>query len=226
MDLDLLRDEQEWLAKQVVIPSTPLDFTPYDILFGIDIQYVGEQAFCAISAHYFNGEHIQTFILKTQAGMEYISGFFCFREGPPVLRAIRKILEKQNIIPKLILIDGHGIAHPRQLGIASWIGVKTNLPSIGIAKRPLLKYEGTLAPERGATIPIRLKNKVVGTVLRTQTDIKPVFVSPGYKISIEQASDLALRLSPSYRISNPIRIADHVARAYSKEKKVAQVISL
>lgn len=226
MDLDFLSDEQEWMAKQVVIPTTFQAFAPHDLIFGIDIQYVEEEAYCAISVYHFNGNHYQTFLYKTQTGMKYVSGFFCFREGPPILRTIRKILNQQNLMPKLIIIDGHGIAHPRKLGIASWVGVQTNIPCMGIAKRPLLPYEGTLAPQRGASLPIFLKKELVGQVLRTQDSIKPVFVSPGYKVSLEQASDIALQMSPDYRIANPIRIADQTARIFSKGERAPNVIVL
>lgn len=226
LDLDLLRDEQEWLAKQVVISEEKQLFQPKDVLFGVDIQYVGEEAFCAISAYQFNGTHLDTFVLKTQTGMEYRSGFFCFREGPPVLRTIRKILAHQSLIPQLIIIDGHGIAHPRKLGIASWIGVKTNIPTIGVAKRPLLKYEGILEIERGSTLPIFREGQEVGSVLRTQTDIKPVYVSPGYEITLAQSNKIVLDFSPKYRISNPIRMADQVARAFAKGEKLPNVTIL
>lgn len=226
MDLDFLRGEQEWLAKQVVIRTEKQIFQPHDVLFGVDIQYVEEEAFCAVSAYQFNGTHLDTFVLKTQTGMEYRSGFFCFREGPPVLRTIRKILAHKNLIPQLIVIDGHGIAHPRKLGIASWIGVKTNIPTIGVAKRPLLKYEGVLGIERGSTLPIFRKGQEVGRVLRTQTDIKPVYVSPGYKISLAQSNEIILNFSPKYRISNPIRIADQVARSFAKGDKLPNVTIL
>lgn len=226
LDLDLLRDEQEWLAKQVVISEEQQLFQPKDVLFGVDIQYVGEEAFCAISAYQFNGTYLDTFVLKTQTGMEYLSGFFCFREGPPVLRTIRKILAHQNLIPQLIIIDGHGIAHPRKLGIASWIGVKTNIPTIGVAKRPLLKYEGILEIERGSTLSILREGQEVGSVLRTQADIKPVYVSPGYKMSLAQSNKIILNCSPKYRISNPIRMADQMARAFAKGEKLPNVTIL
>ncbi|CAA6800459.1 MAG: Endonuclease V (EC [uncultured Aureispira sp.] len=226
LDLDFLRDEQKWLAQQVILTEELRPFQPKEVLFGVDIQYVGEEAFCAISAYQFNGKHLDTFVLKTQTGMEYRSGFFCFREGPPVLRTIRKILAHQNLIPQLIIIDGHGIAHPRKLGIASWIGVKTNIPTIGVAKRPLLKYDGILAMERGATLPIFREGKEVGSVLRTQADIKPVYVSPGYKMSLSQSNKIILDLSPKYRISNPIRIADQMARAFAKGERLPNVTVL
>ncbi len=226
MELDLLLDEQEYLAKQVVIPEGFQNFSPLDILFGIDIQYVEEHAFCAVSVHHFNGHHIQTFLVKTQTGMPYVSGFFCFREGPPVLRTIRKILNTQNVIPKLIIIDGHGIAHPRKLGVASWVGVKTNIPSMGIAKRPLLQYNGEPGLQRGSILPICFNKEIVGSMLRTQTNTKPVFVSPGYKISIEQANKIALDISPSFRLANPIRLADQAARTFAKGGKIPEVIVL
>ena len=226
MDLDFLRDEQAYLAKQVFIPNEQRHFNEHDVLFGIDIQYVEERAFCAVTTYQFNGTHLKSFIFKTKTGMEYQSGFFCFREGPPVLRTIRKILNNQNAIPKLIVIDGHGIAHPRKLGVASWVGVKTNIPTMGIAKRPLLKYDGELAPERGATLPIKLQGQLLGHVLRTQAEIKPVFVSPGYNLSLAQATEIALDISPDYRIANPIRIADQVARNYAKGNSLKDVVVL
>lgn len=226
MELDFLLQEQQLLAKQVIIPTDFHQFQPYDLLFGIDIQYVDENAFCAVSVHQFNGLHLHTFLVKTKTGMPYVSGFFCFREGPPILRTIRKILNRKNVIPKLIILDGHGIAHPRKLGVASWVGVKTNLPSMGIAKRPLLKYQGVIAEERGAVLPITYQKKVVGAMLRTQTNVKPVFVSPGYNISIKQANKVALEVSPDYRIANPIRIADKTARTFARGGRNPKVIIL
>ena len=226
MELDFLLHEQELLAKQVLIPTEFHPFKSFDILFGIDIQYVGEKAFCAVSVHQFNGQHLHTFLVKTKTGMPYVSGFFCFREGPPILRTIRKILNRKNVIPKLIILDGHGIAHPRRLGVASWVGVKTNLPSMGIAKRPLLPYEGLIGTQRGAVLPIRYQKEVVGAMLRTQTKVKPVFVSPGYNISIEQANKVALEVSSSYRIAEPIRIADQTARTFARGGRNPKVIIL
>lgn len=219
IDLEFLQEEQAWMAQQVSIPKDFLEFQPHDIIFGIDIQYVGELAFCAVAVHHFNGHHIQTFLHKTDAGMEYLSGFFCFREGPPVSRTIRRILDTQNVIPKLIIIDGHGIAHPRGLGVASWLGVTTNIPSMGIAKRALLHYDGELQEQRGATLPIFHRNQEVGAVLRTQAKTQPVFVSPGYHISLKQSVQIALDFSSSYRIANPIRMADQAARVFAKGEK-------
>ena len=97
---------------------------------------------------------------------------------------------------------------------------------MGIAKRPLLQYQGGVAEERGAVLPIKYQKKVVGAMLRTQTNVKPVFVSPGYNISIKQANKVALEVSPDYRIANPIRIADKTARTFARGGRNPKVIIL
>lgn len=226
MDLEQLEEEQAYLAKQVYIPTDYLDIHPYSVIFGVDIQYEGETAYVAMSAYSSLGEHLDTFALETVTGMEYLPGYFCFREGPPILRTIRKILATQNLIPDVLLIDGHGIAHPRQFGVASYVGLQSNIPTIGIAKKTLLHYDGELAPERGSHLDIVQNGKVLGAVLRTQDDIKPVFVSPGYKISLQQSIQLALDFSDPYRLANPIRSADQAARAYAKGKDLKDIIIL
>ena len=224
LNFDELREEQSWMAKQVYIPTIQHVFEPTAYLFGIDIQYVGDDAYCAVAVYQMDGTPVQNYVLRTEAGMPYQSGFFCFREGPAILRILRRILQRKNLLPSLLIIDGHGIAHPRGLGIACWVGLKTNLPSIGIAKRPLLHYSGDLEENRGAQLPIWHNNKIVGHALRTQDNIKPIYVSPGYRVSIQQATDIALSLSPHYRLAEPIRTADHIARAYAKGEPVDAIV--
>lgn len=226
MDLEQLEAEQAYLAKQIYIPTEAIDIHPYSVIFGVDIQYVEETAYVAMSAYGPSGQHLNTFALETVTGMEYLPGYFCFREGPPILRTIRKILATQNLIPDVLLIDGHGIAHPRQFGVASYVGLQTNIPTIGIAKKALLHYDGELGSERGSSIDITQNGQTLGAVLRTQDDIKPVFVSPGYKISIQQSIQLTLDFSDPYRLANPIRSADHAARAYAKGKDLEGIIIL
>lgn len=224
LNFDELREEQAWMAKQIYIPNRNHPFASDDYLFGIDVQYVGEKAYCAVAVYTIDGQPVQNYVLLTEAGMPYQSGFFCFREGPAILRILRLILQRKNLLPSLLIIDGHGIAHPRGLGIACWVGLKTNLRSIGIAKRPLLHYAGDLKENRGAQLPIWHNNNVVGHALRTQDSIKPIYISPGYRVSIQQATDIALALSPHYRLAEPIRTADHIARAFAKGEAIDAII--
>jgi deoxyribonuclease V len=113
-------------------------------------------------------------------------------------------------------MDGHGLAHPRRFGLACWVGVKTGVPAIGCAKRTLLQYSGEVERTRGNYLLIEDKDEILGAVLRTQDGVKPVFVSPGHKISLQTAIQVVLRLAPRYRIPDPLRVADQSARACAR----------
>lgn len=145
----------------------------------------------------------------------YIPRFFCFREGPPLLETITAIRERFGLTPELILVDGHGIAHPRRFGIACWVGIKTGMPTIGCAKKTLLNYVGEMGKKRGDSLPIEDQGEVVGDALTTRDNVKPVFVSPGHGINLDTAVEIILALC-KYRIPDPLRRADQVARACAK----------
>lgn len=133
----------------------------------------------------------------------YVPGLLSFREAPPILAAF----EKLNVAPDVILCDGHGIAHPRRLGIACHLGLWLGMPTIGCAKSRLCgTYEGP-APRRGARSPLMDHGEVIGSVVRSRDRVKPLFVSPGHLCDLESAVDVVLALSGRYRLPTPARLA-------------------
>ncbi len=141
--------------------------------------------------------------VKGEAEFPYIPGLLAFREGPVLLEAFKKI-ERE---PDIIFFDGHGISHPRGLGIASHLGVLLNKSSIGVAKKNLVGEVFELAKTKGATASILKDGKEIGKVLRTREKVKPIYVSVGHKIGLEKAVDLTLKTIGKYRILEPIRQA-------------------
>lgn len=139
----------------------------------------------------------------------YIPGLLTFREGPALLAAFRKIKEE----PDLIIFDGQGIAHPRRMGIATHMGILLNRPSIGCAKTPLYGDFAIPQTKRGSfrLIKERETGEVLGACLRTRKNVRPVFVSAGYKIDLQTAIEVILYCSPKYRIPEPIRLAHSIA---------------
>ncbi|MGO0123441.1 deoxyribonuclease V [Desulfothermobacter acidiphilus] len=137
------------------------------------------------------------------ATFPYIPGLLAFREIPALLSALEKI----KSTPDLVLCDGQGIAHPRGMGIASHLGVLFDLPTVGVAKTCLVGKWEAPGSERGSFSYLRYRGRVVGTVLRTRTGVKPVFVSPGHMVSVDLARELALYLAPRYRLPEPLRLA-------------------
>jgi deoxyribonuclease V len=140
----------------------------------------------------------------------YVPGYLSFREAPAVLAALALLSDR----PDLLVVDGQGIAHPRRLGIACHVGVLADLPTIGIAKSVLVGRFEPPGPERGAWAPLVHRREVVGAAVRTRTGVAPVYVSVGHRIGLEAAVDWALRLSPRWRLAEPIRLADRISRMH------------
>jgi len=113
----------------------------------------------------------------------YVPGLLSFREAPALLAALRKL----EGAPDALMCDGQGIAHPRRFGIASHLGVLTGLPSIGCAKSRLTGDALTPGPARGDTAPLTDRGEVVGAVVRTRSNTRPVYVSTGHLVDLPSA---------------------------------------
>ncbi|MEO1627656.1 MAG: endonuclease V, partial [Bacteroidota bacterium] len=100
-----------------------------------------------------------------------------------------------------------GIAHPRRMGEACHFGLLTGIASIGCAKKNLVGTYEEPPKERGAYRPIQHQEEVVGYALCTKDGIKPVFISPGYAIDLEESRDIALYCARGYKIPEPTRQA-------------------
>ena len=141
--------------------------------------------------------------VKGITNFPYIPGLLSFREIPIILEAAKKL--ESN--PDLLLCDGQGIAHPRGLGLASHIGLLIEKPTIGCAKKRLVGDFPEVGQYRGDCSPLFYKSREIGAVVRTKTNVKPLFVSPGYAITIKDAVKMVLNCGGRYRIPEPIRQA-------------------
>jgi deoxyribonuclease V len=139
-------------------------------------------------------ETVDTAIAPGTVSFPYATGFLAFRELPALVAA----LERLTTTPDLLVCDGQGFAHPRRFGLACHLGVLTDVPSIGVAKTPLGHYDPP-APGRGSSTDLLDGAEVIGRALRTQDNVKPVFVSVGHKIDLDAACEHVLRLPETTR---------------------------
>ncbi|MEF3272896.1 MAG: deoxyribonuclease V [Chloroflexus sp.] len=146
-------------------------------------------------------------LVRQPVTFPYIPGLLAFREAPAIIAA----LDQLRTLPDLVICDGHGIAHPRRCGIACHIGVLLDLPTIGCAKQRLCGYFTSPSPERGARSPLYDGQEQIGWVLRTRANAKPVFVSPGHRISLERAPDLVMACTTRFRLPETTRFAHRLA---------------
>ncbi len=145
-----------------------------------------------------------------RAGMPYVPGLLGFREIPALLAAWDKLRAK----PDLVLVDGHGVAHPRRLGIAAHLGVVLDVPAVGVAKSVLVgEADAPLPDEAGAETPLLWRGERIGTALRTRRRANPLYVSIGHRVSLETAVAWVRRATGGYRLPEPTRQAHLAANA-------------
>lgn len=152
---------------------------------------------------------VQSVLRRRPTRFPYVPGLLSFREVPVILEA----LEALEQLPDLLLCDGQGIAHPRRFGIACHLGVLTDLPSIGVAKSRLCGEHGPVPQARGDWTPLIDGDETLGAVLRTRAGVKPVYVSPGHRVSLASAVQQVMTCTTRYRLPETTRCADKLASA-------------
>jgi len=153
-------------------------------------------------------ELIETQNAARRVTMPYIPGLLSFREAPACIAAV----EKLKIEPDVFIIDGQGIAHPRRLGLAAHLGLFFDKPTIGCAKSRLTGIFEEPTLEKGSWTPLQAAEskalgETIGAVVRTRTNVKPVFVSVGNKCLLKDAIKITLACATRYRLPEPIRLA-------------------
>src|SRR5262249_42599544 len=133
----------------------------------------------------------------------YVPGLLSFRELPILLEAFAKLRAR----PDAVMMDGQGFAHPRRIGIASHLGLWLGLPTVGCAKTHLVGTAREPGEEPGANGVLRDKKDVIGHVLRTKFNVKPLFISVGSGIDLASATRLVLACCRGHRLPEPTRQA-------------------
>lgn len=196
---------QERLRSRVVRRGKPRHI---EHVAGCDISIRGDRAVAAIVVlRYESLEVVDTALAEQRVPFPYVPGLLSFRECPALLAAA----EKLSIEPDLLLIDGQGVAHPRRFGLASHLGVLWDKPTIGCAKTRYIGLFDEPHEEVGSYTDLMDGSEVIGAVLRTRTDVKPLFISIGHKIELPAALDCVLGCCAGYRLPEPTRVAHRTA---------------
>ncbi|GBC63218.1 deoxyribonuclease V [Desulfonema ishimotonii] len=196
---------QKELAARVICRGTPENVKT---VAGVDVSFGGEMARAAAVVLGFPDLEVTDHAVVTRpVTFPYIPGLFTFREGPVAVAAIEQLAKR----PDLIIFDGQGLAHPRRLGIASHMGLLLDLPTIGCAKTRLCGTFDPPGPEKGSWSPLIHRGEVIGAAVRTRTNVRPVFVSPGHLLDLPSAIRFVLACCRKYRLPETTRQADHVA---------------
>lgn len=208
-DTAALRAVQDELARKVVLRDAfP---KPLRTVAGFDVGFEDDGTTTRAAAVLLDADTLDVIdrqVARLPTRMPYIPGLLSFRELPALLDALAML----DRAPDLAFIDGHGIAHPRRLGIAAHFGVATNLPCIGVAKKILVgEARMALHEMRGAFTPLRDGREQIGWLLRSKPGCLPLIVSPGHKVAMPSAPELVMRYVTRYRLPETTRLADRLA---------------
>lgn len=142
----------------------------------------------------------------------YIPGLLAFREVPVLLKAWNQLQTK----PDVLILDGHGLAHPRRMGIATHFGIAVDHPTIGCAKNILTGSHDELGVKKGATADLIDEDEKVGFALRSRTNVNPIYISPGHKLSFEDAYSIVMSSLTKYKLPRTTRLAHQWANKLRK----------
>jgi deoxyribonuclease V len=161
-------------------------------------------------------EVIEHVTVETPVTFPYVPGLLSFRETPVLIPAFERLTRA----PDLLMVDGHGYAHPRRFGFACHLGLLLDLPTIGVAKSRLIGEAGVVAGPRGARADLTDGAEVVGSMVRTRQGVRSVYVSVGHRISLTSAERWVVACASRYRVPEPTRLADRAA-AEAKRRMLA-----
>jgi deoxyribonuclease V len=199
---------QRQLASLVLKQPLP---GPARFVAGVDAAFTPDDQHCVAAAVLWDLREravVEQYSAIRPLAFPYVPGLLSFREAPAVIAALRKLYVR----PDVLLYDGNGLAHPRRFGSACHIGVLTHLPAIGCAKSRLIGTHAAPGRRRGSSTPLIDDGQVIGSVLRTQDGGGPLYISIAHRIDLLTAERIVLHCAPQYRLPEPLRLADQLAR--------------
>jgi len=200
---------QNDLAAQL-IDNMPLDLDAIETIAGVDVSVKNNVSTAAVVIlSYPEMTVIESVTAAQPTPFPYVPGLLTFREGPVLVEAF----EALGTEPDVFMFDGMGRIHPRRMGIAAHMGLWLDRPTIGVGKTHFVGNYDQPDAEKGSYEPITHNGELIGNLLRTRTNVKPVYVSVGHRADLATVTALTLACAPKYRLPRPIRMAHKTAGA-------------
>jgi deoxyribonuclease V len=164
---------------------------------------------------------VEEVVVEYQTKFPYIPGLLSFREVPAILKA----LDALKTVPDMLMVDGPGIAHPHGLGVASHVGVLTDIPTIGVSRTSLVGSYVEPEVSAGSQTSLVWQGEIIGTVYRSKNRVAPLFISVGHRINRTRANELVVACCQGYRLPEPTRHAYAALNSARTSAKAAAGVS-
>jgi len=212
------RKAQACLSQKII----PEDRLPkkINLVAGVDVAYAGETAIGAAAVlDYESLELLEQHTVTCEVKFPYVPTLLSFRETPPAVACVRRL----KLQPDVFLVDGQGVAHPYRCGFASHLGLAIAKPTIGVAKSRLI---GEPTVIEGDVFLVE-NDQIIGAVVTTKEDAKPVYVSVGHLISLATAVKIVKHCVRRSRIPEPLlqahKIASEESRLLHQQSKLQKI---
>lgn len=192
---------------------------PVRLVAGVDLAFPTSEV-CVAGAVVWDLEQrcvVEQQLAWRKVRFPYISGLLTFREAPAVLAVVRRL----RCRPDLFMFDGQGQAHLRRFGLASHIGLLLDSPSVGCAKSRLCGTHAEPPDEPGRWSPLIFQQQTVGVVLRTRRAVKPLYISVGHRVTLEDCIAMTMRCVDRYRLPTPSRLAHMLVTRHRRDGSCA-----
>lgn len=167
----------------------------------------------AVVVRFSDLQEIERSYASAETPMHYRPGLLYYRTGQVIHDALARLTQEID----LIIVSGHGIAHPRRCGLACHIGLDFDMPAVGCARRLLAGFHRQVGVDKGSSEPIMISGRQVGTAYRSKSNIKPIYISPGHKCDLDFAVRIVVNCLTTHRIPEPMRLAHNLVHRYKRE---------
>lgn len=203
---------QQELRQQITLE--PLSDPP-EYIAGADISFdMGSDLLHAaiIVLEFPSLQPVACSLASDKTSFPYIPGLLAFREMPVLFKVWNQLQKK----PDVLILDGHGLAHPRRMGIATHFGIEVDHPTMGCAKKILIGTHDELGTRKGEKANLMDGEEKIGMALRSRTNVNPIYISPGYKCSFNDAYSVVMESLTKYKLPKTTRLAHHWANKLRK----------
>ena len=210
--LGALRQDQHRLSAQVTERDS---LGNVNRIGGVDAAYDGDSMYiAAVCLDADDLTPVEIVTVRYETAFPYIPTYLAYRESPGIETAVRRLTHR----PDVLLVDGHGRLHPALFGVACYVGVRLGLPTVGVAKHPLVGRVKTKRRGSEHVLPIELRGRVQGYAWTPPGRARPIFVSVGNRISLDRSLEIVQR-STQHGYPEPLKLADRVCREMKRNEK-------
>lgn len=178
-------------------------FNTVELVAGVDASYKGRWGYGACVVTTRDQNIVESSSVRIAVEFPYIPGYLAFREAAVVQAGI-----KDKCAFDVLMVNGHGVAHPRGFGLASHIGVELDVPTIGVAKRILF---GRLGEVQESYQPVIHGGRIVGARIKGG-DGAQLFVSVGNRVTLATSIKMVRSMIRDGRFPEPLRRAHELSR--------------